>query len=186
MIRYGYACINMELSEQGIRTGRTMIDRKFKLGGLQLASDISLANARDLITILKWNEARDIRLFRLGSELFPRWNHYRLEDLPDINEIAKHLRAAGDYAKAHGHRITTHPGPFHILGIGRAIKKELTTLKILINNMHTFVITWSVLIKPNTFWAILLIVLTVLIMLFNIVAAFCGCNIRLDISDNSF
>jgi UV DNA damage endonuclease len=116
MIRYGYACINMELSEQGIRTGRTMIDRKFKLGGLQLASDISLANARDLITILKWNEAHGIRLFRLGSELFPRWNHYRLEDLPDINEIAKHLRAAGDYAKARGHRITTHPGPFHILG----------------------------------------------------------------------
>ena len=116
MIRYGYACINMKLSEQGIRTGRTMIDRKFKLGGLQLASDISLANARDLITILRWNESNGIRLFRLGSELFPRWNHYRLEDLPGIDAIAHHLRAAGDYAKAHGHRITTHPGPFHILG----------------------------------------------------------------------
>jgi UV DNA damage endonuclease len=36
--------------------------------------------------------------------------------LPGINEITRHLRAAGDYAKAHGHRITTHPGPFHILG----------------------------------------------------------------------
>ena len=116
MIRYGYACINMKLSEQGIRTGRTMIDRKFKIGGLQLASDIALANARDLITILRWNESNGIRLFRLGSELFPRWNHYRLEDLPGIDTIAKHLRAAGDYAKAHGHRITTHPGPFHILG----------------------------------------------------------------------
>lgn len=116
MIRYGYACINMELSTQGIRTGRTMIDRKFKLGGLQLASDIALANARDLLTILQWNEAHGIRLFRIGSELFPRWNHYRLEDLPNIVEIAQHLRAAGDYARAHGHRITTHPGPFHILG----------------------------------------------------------------------
>jgi UV DNA damage endonuclease len=116
MIRFGYACINMELSKQSIRTGRTMIDRKFQLGGLQLASDISLANARDLLTILQWNEAHGIRLFRLGSELFPRWNHYELADLPGIAEIAKHLRAAGDYAKAHGHRITTHPGPFHILG----------------------------------------------------------------------
>lgn len=116
MIRYGYACINMELSSQGIRTGRTMIDRKFKLGGLQLASDIALANARDLLTILQWNERNGIRLFRLGSELFPRWNHYELADLPDIALIAQHLRAAGDYAKAHGHRITTHPGPFHILG----------------------------------------------------------------------
>jgi UV DNA damage endonuclease len=116
MIRYGYCCINQELSAQGIRTGRTMIDRKFKQGGLQLASDIALANARDLLTILQWNEARGIRLFRVGSELFPRWNHYELADLPDIALITKHLRAAGDYARAHGHRITTHPGPFHILG----------------------------------------------------------------------
>ena len=116
MIRHGYACINMELSNNGIRTGRTMIDRKFKQGGLQLASDISLANAKDLLPILQWNEQHNIRLFRLGSELFPRWNHYELAELPGIAEIAKHLRAAGDYAKAHGHRITTHPGPFHILG----------------------------------------------------------------------
>jgi UV DNA damage endonuclease len=116
MIRFGYACINMQLSSQGIRTGRTMIERKFKVGGMQLASDISLANARDLLTILQWNEQHGIRLFRIGSELFPRWNHYRLEDLPGIDEIARHLRAAGDFARAHGHRVTTQPGPFHILG----------------------------------------------------------------------
>jgi UV DNA damage endonuclease len=116
MIRYGYCCINQQLSKQGIRTGRTMIDRKFRLGGLQLASDISLANAKDLLTILQWNESQGIRLFRVGSELFPRWNHYELSDLPGIAEITSHLRAAGDYARAHGHRITTHPGPFHILG----------------------------------------------------------------------
>ncbi len=116
MIRFGYACINMDLSDKGIRTGRTMIERKFKLGGLKLASSISLENARDLLTILKWNEKNGIRLFRIGSELFPRWNHYELHDLPDIDAITKHLRVAGDYAKQHGHRVTTHPGPFHILG----------------------------------------------------------------------
>jgi UV DNA damage endonuclease len=116
MIRFGYCCINAQLSSQGIRTGRTMIERKFKAGGMQLASDISLANARDLLPILQWNEQQGIRLFRIGSEIFPRWNHYELEDLPDIAEIAHHLRVAGDYARAHGHRLTTHPGPFHILG----------------------------------------------------------------------
>jgi UV DNA damage endonuclease len=116
MIRFGYACINTELSAKNIRTGRTMIDKKFKQGGLQLAGEIALANARDLITILEWNEANGITLFRVGSELFPRWNHYELADLPQIAEITQHLRAAGDYAKAHGHRVTTHPGPFHILG----------------------------------------------------------------------
>ena len=116
MIRLGYCCINQQLSAQGIRTGRTMIDRKFKQGGLQLASDIALANARDLLTILEWNEARGLRLFRIGSEIFPRWNHYELADLPGIDEITYHLRVAGDYARAHGHRLTSHPGPFHILG----------------------------------------------------------------------
>jgi UV DNA damage endonuclease len=116
MKRVGYACINMELSKQNIRTGRTMIDRKFKQGGLKLASELSIANARDLIKILEWNEQHDIRLFRLGSELFPRWNHYELNALPDYEEISEVLKHAGDFAKAHNHRITTHPGPFHILG----------------------------------------------------------------------
>jgi UV DNA damage endonuclease len=106
----------MTLGAQGIRTGRTMIDRKFQQGGMQLASDISLANARDLLPILQWNERNGIRLFRIGSEIFPRWNHYEIADLPDIEEITHHLRAAGDYAREHGHRLTTHPGPFHILG----------------------------------------------------------------------
>jgi UV DNA damage endonuclease len=130
MIRFGYCCINQQLSQQGIRTGRTMIDRKFKLGGLQLASDIALENAKDLITILQWNEAQGIRLFRIGSELFPRWNHYRLEDLPGIDEITRHLRAAGDYAKAHGHRITTHPGPFNILGSPDAVVVDNTIVSL--------------------------------------------------------
>jgi UV DNA damage endonuclease len=131
MVRFGYACINMELSSQNIRTGRTMIDKKFQQGGLSLAGEISLKNAQDLLPILKWNEATGIRLFRLGSELFPRWNHYELADLPNIDEIAKHLRAAGDYAKAHGHRITTHPGPFHILGSpdARVVDNSLVSLE---------------------------------------------------------
>jgi UV DNA damage endonuclease len=116
MIRFGYCCNNMTLGDQGIRTGRTMIDRKFQQGGMQLASDISLANARDLLPILQWNERNGIRLFRIGSEIFPRWNHYEIADLPDIEEITHHLHAAGDYAREHGHRLTTHPGPFHILG----------------------------------------------------------------------
>lgn len=116
MIRYGYACINMTLGAQGIRTGRTMTEKKYKQGGFKIASEISLQNAKDLLPILQWNEQHGIRLFRIGSELFPRWNHYRFDQLPDIDLIAKHLRAAGDFAREHGHRVTTHPGQFHILG----------------------------------------------------------------------
>lgn len=134
MIRFGYCCNNMTLGDQGIRTGRTMIDRKFQQGGMQLASDISLANARDLLPILHWNERNDIRLFRIGSEIFPRWNHYEIADLPDIEEITHHLHAAGDYAREHGHRLTTHPGPFHILG---AEKQEIVDNSIVGLERHS-------------------------------------------------
>ena len=116
MIRFGYACNNMTLGKENIRTGRTMIQRKFIEGGMQLASDRSLLNAKDLLPILEWNVANGIHLFRIGSELFPRWNHYEIKDLPDYEEISRVLLEAGDYARANNIRLTTHPGPFHILG----------------------------------------------------------------------
>ena len=116
MIRFGYACNNMTLGKENIRTGRTMIQRKFIEGGMQLASFRSLLNAKDLLPILKWNVANGIHLFRIGSELFPRWNHYEIKDLPDYDEIGQVLLEAGDYARANNIRLTTHPGPFHILG----------------------------------------------------------------------
>jgi UV DNA damage endonuclease len=115
MIRFGYACNNMTLGKQGIRTGRTMIQRKFEEGGMALASERSLLNAKDLLPILKWNVAHGIHLFRIGSEMFPRWNHYDIKDLPDYDEICEVLAEAGDFARANGIRLTTHPGPFHIL-----------------------------------------------------------------------
>ena len=116
MIRFGYCCNNMTLGKENIRTGRTMIQRKFIEGGMQLASDRSLLNAKDLLPILKWNVANGIHLFRIGSEMFPRWNHYEIKDLPDYDEICRVLLEAGDYARANNMRLTTHPGPFHILG----------------------------------------------------------------------
>ena len=116
MIRFGYACNNMTLGKAGIRTGRTMIQRIFEQGGMPLASERSLLNAEDLLPILKWNLAHGIRLFRIGSEMFPRWNHYEIKDLPDYDRIRDVLQKAGDFAREHDIRLTTHPGPFHILG----------------------------------------------------------------------
>jgi UV DNA damage repair endonuclease len=135
MIRFGYACICTQLSSQGIRTGRTMIDRKFKAGGMPLASQISLQNAKDLLPILKWNVANGIHLFRIGSEMFPRWNHYEIKDLPDYEEIGRVLQEAGDYARANNIRLTTHPGPFHILGSPDPVVVEKWNVA---NGIHLF------------------------------------------------
>ena len=62
----GYACINMQLSypqkyggqEKGvapITTGRSMIKRTFESKGLDYASELTLANCKDLDRIIDWN-----------------------------------------------------------------------------------------------------------------------------------
>ena len=50
MNRMGYACINMKLSSQKpkIYTGRSMIKRTFKAKGIEYASELGLANCKDL------------------------------------------------------------------------------------------------------------------------------------------
>lgn len=116
----GYACINMGMSNlpksKRITTNRSMIKRTFKERGLPYASELALANCKDLLKILQWNEANGFKFFRLSSDLFPWASEYSLRDLPDYEAIAEALIQAGAFAFEHGHRITTHPGPFNVLG----------------------------------------------------------------------
>ena len=120
MINLGYPCINTELNSlpkaKRVTTNRSMIRKTFLAHGLPHASALGLANAKDLLKILEWNEEHNIKFFRLSSDIFPWCSEYNLSDLPDYAEIKHHLRQAGDYATANGHRITTHPGPFNVLG----------------------------------------------------------------------
>jgi len=115
-MRLGYACINTELNKQKITTNRGMIKRTFLKRGISYASQLALKNISDLIRILEWNANHDIRFFRLSSDLFPWSSEYSLRDLPNYEEISETLKRAGDYAQANGIRITTHPGPFNVLG----------------------------------------------------------------------
>jgi UV DNA damage endonuclease len=121
--RLGYACINMTLANppkrsgiQKVYTGRSVTAATYKSKGLAHVSNLALQNACDLLTILEWNERHNIRLFRIGSELFPRHDHYELKQLPLYDAIREVLAEAGKFARNHGHRLTTHPGPFHVLG----------------------------------------------------------------------
>ena len=137
MIRYGYACVNMTLTNRPkklggpITTSRTARKASWYPHNLQLLSDKALQNAKDLLTYLIWNQEHGITLFRVGSELFPWHDHYELSDLPDYELIAEHLFAAGEYARQHGHRLTTHPGPFHVLGSPRqdVVEKSIIGLE---------------------------------------------------------
>ena len=92
-----------------------MIRRTFDERGLPYASELALANCRDLLKILRWNEQHDIRFFRISSDIFPWASEYKLSDLPDFDDICDALQDAGDFIEDYGHRITSHPGPFNKL-----------------------------------------------------------------------
>ena len=113
----GYACINMNLSNQKpkITTNRSMIKRTFEAKGIEYASELGLQNSRDLFKILEWNNRMGIKLFRISSGMFPWATEYDLKDMPDYLAIKTLLSGAGNYAKQMGIRLTSHPGPFNVL-----------------------------------------------------------------------
>ena len=121
---YGYACINMQLSNpqdygghknDRITTNRSMIKRTFQERGIEYASSLSLLNVLDLQKILEWNVEHGINFFRLSSNVFPWASEYQLCDMPDYEAIWDACESVGNYVKKHGIRITSHPGPFNKL-----------------------------------------------------------------------
>jgi len=123
-MNYGYACINMQLSnpqdfggkkKDRITTNRSMIKRTFQEKGIEYASSLSLLNVLDLQKILEWNVEHGIKFFRLSSNIFPWASEYQLHDLPDYEQIWEACETAGNYARQHGIRLTSHPGPFNKL-----------------------------------------------------------------------
>jgi len=88
----------------------------FEAKGLKYASELALANAKDLLQILMWNADNGVKVFRMGSGIFPWGTEYKETHLPDYFEIVSTLKMCGDFAKATGQRITAHPDHFVKLG----------------------------------------------------------------------
>jgi len=100
---------------KAVTTNRGMVKKTFLAKGPDWVSELALANSRDIIKILEWNRLRGIKLFRLTSALIPWGDSLDLTQLKDYEEIRSELKKAGDFAREHGIRITTHPGPFNVL-----------------------------------------------------------------------
>ncbi|KAG8163204.1 hypothetical protein KVR01_006501 [Diaporthe batatas] len=86
--------------------------------GQKYVEGLGLANARDIVKMLRWNERYGIRFMRLSSEMFPFASHeeYGYKLAPFASEA---LAEAGKVAAELGHRLTTHPGQFTQLGSPR-------------------------------------------------------------------
>jgi len=84
--------------------------------GQKYVEEIGLANARDIIKMLRWNDKYGIKFMRLSSEMFPFASH--LEYGYKLAPFASHtLREVGKVVADLGHRVTTHPGQVRIVEI---------------------------------------------------------------------
>lgn len=86
--------------------------------GQAYVENLGLANARDIIKMLRWNDKYGIKFMRLSSEMFPFASHeeygYKLAPF-----AAETLAEVGKVVAELGHRVTTHPGQYTQLGSPR-------------------------------------------------------------------
>ncbi|KKA27743.1 hypothetical protein TD95_001270 [Thielaviopsis punctulata] len=95
------------------RTKPSSIER-----GLAYVQALGVANARDLIPIIRWNDRFGIKFMRLSSDLFPFASH-REHGYPLAPFAADVLAELGRTVAELGHRVTTHPGQYTQLGSPR-------------------------------------------------------------------
>lgn len=137
--RLGYACLNtyLRFSNPPVFASRTcriqsILDHRYPLTnpdepehatknrpdktktpsverGMEYVQSIGLANAKDCVKMIRWNDKYGIRFMRLSSEMFPFASHeeygYTLEGF--AKEV---LGEVGKVAAEVGCRLTTHPG----------------------------------------------------------------------------
>jgi UV DNA damage endonuclease len=149
IMELGYCCLSATLRERkpSVFTNRTCIKKTFLEKGLEYVSKLALLNVKDLLVVVQWNEEQGIRLFRLSSEILPWWTEYKLEDLPDAEDIRAGFEAVGQFARERGHRLTYHPGPYVVLASPKddVARKSLYELE-----QHSKIMDWMG-FKPSFF-----------------------------------
>lgn len=110
-LRVGYACVNTQLpsSARTLRLANVTHDRLREL----IASNLDA-----LETILRWNEAHGIAVFRLTSNLIPFGSH-AANELAWWEEFAPRFAELGRLMLAGGMSISTHPGQYTVLASAR-------------------------------------------------------------------
>lgn len=114
-MRLGYCCINLSLKDQGVTINRGMTKKTWETRGLAWASELAEKNLTDLLTILEWNLAHDIGVYRMSSDIFPWMSEYPLESLPNFDRHLALMTRVGEFVSAHGMRLSFHPGQFDVL-----------------------------------------------------------------------
>ncbi|KXG52846.1 UV-endonuclease UvdE [Penicillium griseofulvum] len=94
--------------------------------GQAFVEGLGLANVRDLVKIIRWNDKYGIKFMRLSSEMFPFASHkeYGYKLAPFASEA---LAEVGRVVAELGHRVSVHPGQFTQFGSPRKEVVENST-----------------------------------------------------------
>ena len=127
-IQLGLCCLNTQLREQKppIFASRSIVLKTFETKGIDHLKEKILQNLRDVLTMMDWNEANGIKVFRLSSELFPHKSNKKAPDY-DFDFALDLLRQIGDKSKELNQRITFHPGQYNVIGSPKEDVIESTT-----------------------------------------------------------
>ena len=130
-IQLGLCCINTVLRNQKppIYASRRMIIKSIEEKGIEELKSKILQNLRDVITIMDWNEANGIKLYRMSSEMFPHKSNEKVQDY-DLDFAKDLLREIGEKSKQYKQRLTFHPGQYNVVGtpITKAFEQTISDL----------------------------------------------------------
>jgi UV DNA damage endonuclease len=105
-LRLGYACLNT-LFGSPARTTRLANANPERL------RELLSANLDTLEAILRWNDANDIRVFRVSSNTVPLASHPRAS-FSWREALGERFAELGDLVRSTGMRLSTHPGPYTV------------------------------------------------------------------------
>lgn len=116
-VQLGLCCLNTILRTQKppVFASRKLIIRTIEEKGIENLQEKILQNLRDVLTMMDWNEANGIKVFRLSSELFPHKSNPKVKDYSF--EFAKDLLTQiGAKSRLYNQRLTFHPGQYNVVG----------------------------------------------------------------------
>jgi UV DNA damage endonuclease len=115
--RMGYCCLCLSLEKEKVTTNRGMVKKTFLEKGLTYVSELAVKNTEDLIKIITFNGTKNIRMYRMSSDMFPWMSEYEISDLHDFEIIRKNLLTAGDLSKELDQRLSFHPSPYCVINL---------------------------------------------------------------------
>lgn len=118
-MRFGLCCLFVAEPVTFRTTTAKALSALSRRDALAKASAVCLHNAQNLLLAVRTAHRLGIGAFRIMSPLFPRMTHpdvgYRLEDLPQAEDIARNMADVRDFAQARDIRLSFHPDQFVVL-----------------------------------------------------------------------